>query len=63
MKRGISRAIHSTRAELSHSIKVLVFEVFSKGNAMVILTSSRKRQHVLVEASETTVVAEIINTF
>ena len=44
-------------------------EVFSKGNAMVISTSSRKRQHALVEASGATVVAicrrgaEIINTF
>ena len=44
-------------------------EVFNKGNAMVISTSSRKRQHAFVEASGATVVAicrrgaEIINTF
>ena len=59
-----------TALELSWATVLRCYpEVFSKGNAMVILTSSRKRQHVLVEASGTTVVAicrrgaESINTF
>ena len=68
MKRGISRAIYSTKAKLSPSTEVL-YRIFSKGNGTVISTSSGKHRHVVVEASGTTVVAicrrgaEIINTF
>ena len=68
MKRGISRAIYSTKAKLSPSTEVLSW-IFSKGNDTVISTSSGRHRHVVVEASGTTVVAicrrgaEIINTF
>ena len=48
MKRGISRAIYSTKAKLSHGTEVLS-RIFSKGNAMVISTSSGKHRHVVVD--------------
>ena len=58
-----------TAQELSWATVLRCYpEVFIKGNVMVISTSSRKRQHFLVEASVTTVVAccrrgaEIIST-
>ena len=49
MKGDISRAIYSTKARLSHGTEVLSW-IFSKGNAMVISTSSGKHRHVVVDA-------------
>ena len=46
MKGDISRAIYSTKARLSHGTEVLS-RIFSKGNAMVISTSSGKHRHVV----------------
>ena len=49
MKGDISRALYSTKARLSHGTEVLS-RIFSKGNAMVISTSSGKHRHVVVDA-------------
>ena len=49
MKGDISRAIYSTKARLNHGTEVLS-GIFSKGNAMVISTSSGKHSHVVVDA-------------
>ena len=49
MKGDISRATYNTKSRLSHGTEVL-FRIFSKGNAMVISTSSGKHRHVVVDA-------------
>ena len=49
MKGDISRAIYSTKARLSYGTEVLP-RIFSKGNAMLISTSSGKYRHVVVDA-------------
>ena len=49
MTRDGSRAINSTKPKLSHGTEVLSCN-FSKGNAMMISTSSGKHRHVVVEA-------------
>ena len=68
MTRDISRAIHRTKAELSHGTEVLSC-IFSKGNAMMISICPGNRRHVVVEAEWDGVSeicrrgAEFINTF